>query len=107
MTTKSLIEKLEPEVGLLTFGMFLRVSRNSMGLTQQEMANLLGVAKGTLCDIEKGRQLVSVELAKKIAKAAQLSEVMAIEACFVDQLKKAKLKLQVTVRPHTKIAVAV
>lgn len=98
MTTKSLIEKLEPAVGPLTFGMFLRVSRNSMGLTQQEMANLLGVAKGTLCDIEKGRQLVSVELAKKIAKTAQLSEVMAIEACFVDQLKKAKLKLQVTVK---------
>jgi DNA-binding XRE family transcriptional regulator len=97
MTTKSLLKKLESEVGPLTFGMFLRVSRNSMGLTQQELANQLGIAKGTLCDIEKGRQLVSVELAKKIAKAAKLSEVIAIEACFVDQLKKAKLKLQVKV----------
>ncbi len=66
--SKLLIEKLESEVGPLTFGMFLRVSRNSMGLTQQEMANQLGMAKGTLCDIEKGRQAVSVELAKKNCK---------------------------------------
>jgi DNA-binding XRE family transcriptional regulator len=106
MTTKLLIEKLEPELGPLTFGMFLRVSRNSMELTQQEMANLLGMAKGTICDIEKGRQLVSVELAKKIAKTAGLSEVMAIEACFIDQLKKAKSKLHVTVTPHVKADVA-
>lgn len=86
MTTKTLIEKLEPEVGRLTFGMFFRVSRNSMGLTQQEMADILGLAKGTVCDIEKGRQSVSVELAKKIAKTAGLSEVMAIEACLIDKL---------------------
>jgi DNA-binding XRE family transcriptional regulator len=100
--SKLLIEKLESEVGPLTFGMFLRVSRNSMGLAQQEMANQLGIAKGTLCDIEKGRQAVSVELAKKIAKLAGLSEVMAIEACFTDQLKKAKSKLHVTVTPRLK-----
>jgi transcriptional regulator with XRE-family HTH domain len=68
--SKLLIEKLESEVGPLTFGMFLRVSRNSMGLTQQEMANQLG---------------------------------MAIEACFADQLKKAKSKLHVTVTPRLKI----
>lgn len=98
MTTKSLIKKLEKEVGQLTFGMFLRVSRNTMGLTQQDMANVLGIAKGTLCDIEKGRQLVSIDLAKKIAKKAGLSEIIAIEACFVDQLKKSKSKLHVTVK---------
>lgn len=98
MTTKSLTKKLEAEVGPLTFGMFLRVSRNNLDLSQQKMADLLKMAKGTLCDIEKGRQLVSVALAKKIAKKAGLSEVMAIEACFVDQLKKSKIKLHVTVR---------
>lgn len=74
-----------------------------MGLTQQEMANLLGVAKGTLCDIEKGKQSVSVELAKKIAKTAGLSEIMAIEACFIDQHKKSKSKFHVTVTPRVKI----
>lgn len=98
MTTKSLVKKLEAEIGQLTFGMFLRVSRTSMNLTQQEMANLLRMAKGTLCDIEKGRQLVSVDLAKKIAKKSGLSEAMAIEACFVDQLKKTKTKMHVSVR---------
>lgn len=98
MTTKSLTKKLESEIGSLSFGMFVRVSRQSLGLTQQEMAERLGMARGTLCDIEKGRQLVSVELAKKIAKKAGLSTVMAIEACFVDQLKKSKLNYRVQVK---------
>jgi DNA-binding XRE family transcriptional regulator len=98
MTIKSLNKKTKNDVGELTFGMFLRVSRNSMGMTQQKMADILGIAKGTLCDIEKGRQLVSVELAKKIANKAALSEVIAIEACFLDQLRRSKIKLQVKVK---------
>ena len=94
MTTKLLTKKLEKEIGQLTFGMFLRASRTSLGISQQEMATQLGMARGTLCDIEKGRQLVSIELAKKIAKKAGLSTVAAVEACFADQLKKSKLKKQ-------------
>lgn len=98
MTTKSLSKKLESELGPLSFGMFMRVSRNSLGYTQKEMADHLGIAKGTLCDIEKGRQLVSVELATKIATKAGLSSVMAIEACFGDQLRKSKLNYHVKVK---------
>lgn len=98
MTTRSLTKKLEAELGPMTFGMFLRGSRTLLELTQQEMANRLGIARGTLCDIEKGRQLVSVELAKRIAKKAGLSTIVAVEACLNDQLRKSKLNYQVKLK---------
>lgn len=95
MTTKKLSALLEKELGPVSFGMFLRAARTSLDLTQAEMAKQLGIAKGTLCDIEKGRQLVSVVLARKIAKKAGLSEKLAIKACLQDQLNKAKVNLKV------------
>lgn len=98
MTTRSLTKKLEAELGPMTFGMFLRGSRTMLNLTQQEMADKLGMARGTLCDIEKGRQLVSVELANRIAKQAGLSAIVAIEVCLNDQLRKSKLKYHVKLK---------
>lgn len=98
MTTKSLSKKLESELGHMTFGMFIRSSRTLMDMTQQEMADRLGMARGTLCDIEKGRQFVSVELAHRIAKAAGLSPIVAVEVCLNDYLRKAKLKYKATLK---------
>lgn len=88
--------QLSKSTGPLTFGMFLRVARNSLDLTQSEMAAILEISKSNLCDIEKGRQLVSPEFAKKVAKKAGLSEEIAVQACLQDQLKKAKIKYQVS-----------
>ncbi len=94
MTTRNLLKKLEKELGPLTFGMFMRNSRTALGLTQQQMADELGMACGTICDIEKGRQLVSVEFAKK----AGLSTLLAVEACFKDQLRRSKLNYEVKLK---------
>ena len=77
--------------------MFLRVARTTLDLTQAEMAKQLGIAKGTLCDMEKGRQPVSVALASKIARKAGLSEKLAVQACLQDQLDKAKVKMKVEI----------
>ena len=67
MTTKvSLHTLLEKKLGPVTFGMFLRVARNSRGLSQTAMSRKLGIARGTFCDIEKGRQLVCVKLQLKV-----------------------------------------
>ncbi|PIR22601.1 MAG: transcriptional regulator [Deltaproteobacteria bacterium CG11_big_fil_rev_8_21_14_0_20_45_16] len=92
-TNRRLKFVLENEVGELTFGSFLRVARRSMELTQSEMASTLGVSKSVVCDLEKGRQLVSPRLAVKIAKKAGLSEVIAVKLCLQDQLKRAKIKM--------------
>lgn len=95
MGNKRLIPLLEKEVGEMTFGMFLRVAREHLELSQVQMAKKLKVSRGTLCDIEKGRQLVSPSLAVKIARAAGLPETLAVRTCLQDQLNKANIKLKV------------
>ncbi|MBC7713054.1 MAG: helix-turn-helix transcriptional regulator [Rhizobacter sp.] len=86
---------LEKYFGPLTFAKFIRACRTSKDMNQKEFAKFLGIAPGTLCDLEKGRQLVSPELAKKYAKKCGLSEKVAITASLEDQLRKAKIKYHV------------
>ena len=97
MSTDDASELLRKEIGPLTFGVFLRVARTSMDITQVEMAKKLGVSRSMICDIEKGRQLVSPTLALKIAKKAKLSEKLAIKLCLQDQLNKARIKMKIDV----------
>jgi DNA-binding XRE family transcriptional regulator len=97
MSTKRLIPIFEREFGPLSFGIFFSAARSSMELTQAEMARKLGLARGTVCDIEKGRQLVSPAFAAKVAKKAGLSVELAVQTCLQDQLNKHKIKLHVKV----------
>lgn len=97
MTTKKASDLLKKEVGAVSFGTFLKASRTSMELTQSEMAKKLGVSTSIVCDIEKGRQLVSPVLALKISKKAGLSEKLSVQLCLQDQLNKAKIKMKVEV----------
>ena len=62
MGTKTLRQVLGKKIGPITFGGFLRSARTMKDMSQVEMAAFLGISKSTLCDIEKGRQLVSIEL---------------------------------------------
>ena len=97
-TNKNAGKLLKSVIGKLSFGSFLRVSRKSMGLSQVEMAKRLKVSKSVICDIEKGRQAVSITLAVKIAKSADLSQQMAIKLCLQDQLNKANIKMKVDLK---------
>ncbi len=100
MTTKKrkgLADLLEKELGPLTFGMFVRASRTTLDITQVELAKKLKIAKGTLCDIEKGRQLVSPSFAIKFAKTTGFSEKVAVRTCLQDQLRKADIDMEVSV----------
>ena len=92
---KSLVALLEKDLGPLTFGGFLRGARSAKDLSQAAMARLLNLSRSTLCDIEKGRHLVSPALAAKIANACGLSEELAVRAALQDQVNKAKLKMKV------------
>jgi len=62
-----------------------------------EMAKKLKMARGTLCDIEKGRQIVSPQLAVKIAKICKFPNVIAVQLAVQDQLRKANLKYKVKI----------
>ena len=98
MTTKKrAADLLIKEIGPLTFGMFLNAARTSLGLTQAEMGRKFNVSKTVICDIEKGRQLVSPKMALKIAKKAGLSEQLAVKLCLQDQLNRDKIKMTVDI----------
>jgi DNA-binding XRE family transcriptional regulator len=68
MSTKSLTKTLRKELRPISFCGFLRSARTMKNKSQKDMADDLGIAKGTLCDIEKGRQYVRFELAARIAR---------------------------------------
>ena len=88
---------MEKYVGKPTFGMFLSTARSVMDVTQTEMSRIIGVSRSMICDIEKGRQNVSIDLAVKIANKAGLSPKQAIRLCLQDQLRRAKVKYKVEV----------
>ena len=100
MTTRGKLLKpiLEKTVGPFTFAMYMRVMRRDLELTQVEMAKKLGLSAGTLCDIEKGRQTVSLGLAAKLAKKIGKSIDLAVQTAIQDQLRKAKLPYTVELK---------
>jgi putative transcriptional regulator len=98
MTTKRLDKILEKDLGVATFASFMRAARTRLDLTQSEMAKRLGMSKGGICDLEKGRQFVSIELAVKIANKLQLSEAFAIHCVIKDSIRRAGLKYEITIK---------
>lgn len=95
MSTKDLAKLLKTELGPISFGGFVRSARTMKGLSQVEMAHLLKISKSSLCDIERGRQQVSIDLAAKIAKKCGLSEILAVECAIRDSLQRAGLKFKI------------
>ena len=95
MTTKSATKVLRSQVGPFSFAIFLLGIRATMNLTQAALAKKLGISKSAVCEIEKGRTLVSPEAAVRYARKAGFSLTVAIEACLQDQLTKAKIKKRV------------
>lgn len=98
MTTKYKAEHFfEERMGPMTFGTFLTAARELMDISQSDLARKLKVPRSMICDIEKGRVLVSPKLAVKIARLAGFPEKFAVAHCFQDQLRKAKIKMRVKV----------
>ncbi len=97
-TKRKLTVKLKRRLGPITFGMFLRSARLSREMSQAEMARFLGISRASVCDMEKGRQLVSPALAARIANKVGMSVQIAVAACLQDQVKKAKLDLIVNLK---------
>jgi len=87
----------EKEMGPMTFGTFLTGARLTSGLSQSQLARKLKVSRSMICDIEKGRVVVSPALAVRIARIAGFPEKFAVKYCLQDQLRKAKIKMNVKV----------
>lgn len=94
----NLLEYLDRESGLMTFGKFMVAARTLVGFSQSDLARKLKVSRSMICDIEKGRSFVSLAFAAKIAKRAGFPESFAVKYAIEDQLRKARIKMTVEVK---------
>lgn len=52
----------------MNIGENVRKKRIACGLTQQQLAEIVGVAAATICQIERGTKTLSMPLGKQIAE---------------------------------------
>jgi len=83
--------------GPLTFGMAVESLRLRDELSQTFFAKKLGVSRQYLCDVEKGRRLVSPEQAARFAKAFGHAPNILVQLALQDSVREGGLKLKVTV----------
>ena len=94
--TKKFLKKMINED--VDFGNLLAALRKADEVTQVALAQKIGVSKGLICDIEKGRRTASVELAMKIAKAMGYSKKVMVKQILDDQLHHAKADFEVKLK---------
>lgn len=92
------IADLEKEFGPLTFGNTLESYRLGEEKTQKDFAKKLGITPQSLCDLEKGRRVPSVERAAKIAKKLGEPIETWVALALSDMMSEAHLDLKVEVK---------
>lgn len=80
----------------LTFGGAMEAYRLGEEYSLVKMAKELGVSPSHLCDIEKGRKVVSPERAAKFAKIIGRSQILFVSLAMQDMLDKNGIKMRVT-----------
>jgi transcriptional regulator with XRE-family HTH domain len=91
-------ESLEKRLGPVTIAMYISSFRISDGISQTEYARRLKISRANLCDIEKGRKLVSPARAAQFAKVLGVSELVMVQIAIQDLLRQAKLKYKVEIK---------
>jgi len=95
---RKLSEFLDEELGPSTLGDFLAGTRRLEQATQENFAKKLGISRARLCDIEKGRRTVSVDMAVKFAKALRMPAESLVALVLQETVDKANVKLRVVVK---------
>ena len=100
MTTKKhyTVQDLEKEFGSLTFGNSLESYRLAEDMSQKSFAKKLGITAQSLCDLEKGRRVPSIERAAKIAKKLKEPVETWVSLALSDMMREAHLDLKVEVK---------
>ncbi|MCB9029883.1 MAG: helix-turn-helix transcriptional regulator [Deltaproteobacteria bacterium] len=92
----SFLESLAGEE--FSFAALLKSIRKGEGLSQVEFAELLGISRSHLCDIEKGRKAVSPARAAQFANVLEYSPEQFVRIVLQEQLDNAGLKIKVELR---------
>ncbi len=94
ISARSAIRKISGHISFAEMILSIRVSQE---ITQVEMAEVLGISKQDLCNIEKGRKQVSVERAVSFAKSLSMPSRTFAKYALQDQLRRAGLKGEVCI----------
>ena len=101
MSTKrksSAMKFLEEVAGsAFSFGALLESLRLSEEISQIAFAKKLGISPSHLCDIEKGRKVVSAGRAAQFANLLDRSESQFVRLALQDEIERFGLKLKVSV----------
>lgn len=103
MTTKrlkdSLVDNLERKLlgAPLTFGEAVEALRVRDEITQAAFAKKVGISRQYLCDVEKGRRLVSPAQAARFAKVFGHPIRVLVQLALQDSVRASGLKLKVAV----------
>jgi len=81
----------------LTLGGLLESIRLSEEMSQAVFAKKLGISASHLCDIEKGRKVVSPERAARFAKVLGRSQQQFVRLALQELVTEAGLKMKVDV----------
>ena len=91
------LELLESIDGPMTLGDMLWSLRTCDEISQAELAQTLGVSRSHLCDVEKGRKVVSAERAAAWAKILGFPPTVFVKLALQEQLDRAGVKMSVQV----------
>jgi len=80
--------------GPITFGQLVEADRSCDEISQAELARRMGMSQAQLCDIEKGRRMVSAGRAAQFANVLGYSVPVFVERALEDQLRKSGLKMR-------------
>lgn len=112
MTTKKITPKSEKSMIFLenltgkkmTLGNLLWSIRECVEMNQAEFAKKIKVSRQYLCDVERGRRIVSTKAAADFAAKLGYSPVQFIRLAIQDELNKNGFQLDVEIRHHKKAA---
>lgn len=88
---------LRTHLGPVSFGEMLYSFRLTTEYSQVEMAHILGISKQELCNIEKGRKVLSVDRAKSFALALGMPPRTFAKYALQDQLTAAGIEGEVDI----------
>lgn len=100
MTTKNKVKAkkaIRKITGPISFGEMINSFRLANEYSQVALAEMLGISKQELCNIEKGRKIVSVERAKAFAEALGMPPKTFAKYALQDQLNSAGIEGEVEI----------
>ena len=88
---------MEKEHGPITFGRLLESHRKCEEWTQEEVGQMLGISRASVCDLEKGRKVPSPSRAFSIASIFGVWEPLWVQYALQDQLRIHGLDFKVSI----------